>query len=126
MRTRSVVARERAILCGGDAGILGLPHELFRTINEYCDITQLLHSNRFFFFEVKTIVKYYWRLTRMFSKKYLESASFRLTVERRVKDISKRLSLDLSYCDNITDVSALGGVHTLRLPRELHRSMSFR
>ena len=116
MKTRSVVAKERAILCGGVAGILGLPQELLRAIHEYCDITKLLHANKFFFFKVKPIIKY-WRLTKDCSKRYQKSKSFRLAVKRRVKDTSTQLSLNLSWCDDITDVSALGGIHTLHLSR---------
>ena len=116
MKTRSVVAKERAILCGGVAGILGLPQELLRTIHEYCDITELLHANKFFFFKAKPIIKY-WRLTKDCSKRYQKSKSFRLAAKGRVKDTSTQLSLNLSYCSNITDVSALEGVHTLNLSR---------
>lgn len=42
------------------------------------------------------------------SLKYYEDENYR-------EKINKKISLDLSYCDNITDVSILGSIYTLYL-----------
>ena len=57
----------------------------------------------------------YIRLNRNYSIRYYEDEEFRTLVHSRVENPSNQLSLDLSECRNITDVSALGGVHTLSL-----------
>ena len=57
----------------------------------------------------------YIRLNRYYSIRYYEDEEFRTFVHSRVENPSNQLSLDLSECRNITDVSALGGVHTLTL-----------
>ena len=57
----------------------------------------------------------YIRLNRYYSIRYYEDEEFRTFVHSRVENPSNQLSLDLSECRNITDVSALGGVHTLNL-----------
>ena len=114
MKTRSITAKEKTIVCGGVAGILGLPEALFWVIDEFCPIFQLLGTNRLFFFSVKRN-RHYYRLNREFSKTYQKSEAFRDAVKGRMKDMSKQLYLNLSWCNNITDVSGLGGVHTLNL-----------
>ena len=50
-----------------------------------------------------------------YSLKFYEDEEFRNRVLSSIKYPSNQLSLDLSYCDNVSDVSALGGVHTLDL-----------
>ena len=57
----------------------------------------------------------YLRLNRKYSLKYYQDEEFRAHVHSRLENPSKQLSLNLSKCNNITDVSALGGVHTLDL-----------
>ena len=57
----------------------------------------------------------YLGLNQEYSLKYYDDEAFRTVVHSRVENPSKQLSLNLSECSNITDVSALGGVHTLDL-----------
>ena len=65
----------------------------------------------------------YWKLNRTYSRKYYEDEEFRAFVHTRVEVPSIQLSLNLGRVDPfdylnlsyITDVSALGGVHTLNL-----------
>ena len=58
---------------------------------------------------------YYFYLNAEYSKKYYIDPEFRDLIKSKVRDISKQVSVNLSGCDEITDVSALGGVHTLKL-----------
>ena len=57
----------------------------------------------------------YLRLNRTYSLKYYQDEEFRAHVHSRLENPSIQLSLDLRGCSKITDVSALGGVHTLDL-----------
>ena len=54
----------------------------------------------------------YWKLNKTYSLKYYDDEAFRTVVHSRVENPSKQLSLNLSKCNKITDVSALCGVHT--------------
>ena len=47
--------------------------------------------------------------------RFYEEEDFRVYVYLRVRNPNKQISLDLSYCDQVADVSALGQVHTLNL-----------
>ena len=58
---------------------------------------------------------HYFYLNAEYSKKYYIDPEFRNLIKSKVSDISKQISVNLSYLDDITDVSALGGVHTLNL-----------
>ena len=58
---------------------------------------------------------HYFYLNHKYSKKYYIDPEFRDLIKSKVQDISKQVSVNLSWCNNITDVSALGGVHTLDL-----------
>ena len=113
MKTRRIAEKEKAIMRSGVAGIFDLPEDLLRVINEFSSIDRLLQANRLFFFKVKRSI-YYYQLTKEQSKKYHAYVAFRDAVKRRTKDVSKRLSLNLSGYD-VTDVSTLGGVHALNL-----------
>ena len=72
----------------------------------------LTTTNRYFYNLRRHL---YWKLTKTYSLKYYEDEKFRANVHSRVENPSIQLSVDLSECSNITDVSALGGVHTLNL-----------
>ena len=58
---------------------------------------------------------YYYKFTKKYSLEYHASTTFREQVKGRISDISIQLSINLNNCSNITDVSGLGGVHTLDL-----------
>jgi hypothetical protein len=71
------------------------------------DVNKLIHDMKRIF--------YYYRLNLESSKRYYIDPEFRDLIKSKVCDISKQISVNLSGCDEITDVSALGGVHTLDL-----------
>jgi hypothetical protein len=67
-------------------------------------------------YEFKRIYIYYYSLSMKYSHKYCLDKKFRKRVNRRVNnDKKRRLAINLEGNKNITDVSTLGGVHTLRL-----------
>ena len=117
--------------------------DIMRLIQEYTDLRQLFAASKQLS-ETKQHVQY-WNLTFTASVRYYEEEEFRRIIKEKVMDVSKQLSLkfveynenydltrtydkitdvsalgnvhtlNLSYCDKITDVSALGNVHTLNL-----------
>ena len=124
--------------CEYKVKITDLPEEIIMKLQELVpvDYISLMHVSSFFF-AMKGRWHYY-KFKTYYSRQYHASQAFREHVQERIGDISKRLSLnvstlnnisnitdvsalggvhtlDLSYCRNITDVSALGGVHTLNL-----------
>ena len=58
---------------------------------------------------------YYWKLTREASLNFYDNTIFRETLYNLLLEPRKQIALNLSQCRNITDVSALGNVHTLDL-----------
>ena len=46
---------------------------------------------------------------------YIDFHTFRENVAGRLKNVSKQLSIDARACLNTTNVSMLGGIHTLDL-----------
>ena len=97
------------------------------------DVVNLLVTNKNLFAIVSPLTDFYYEFNQEFSWKYFRDKKFRERVVQRVGDIKNKLSLDLGRCSNITflsahgleylydkysditDVSALGGVHTLNL-----------
>merc|ERR1711998_780966 len=71
------------------------------------DVNKMIHDMKGIF--------YYYRLNHESSKRYYIDPEFRDLIKSKVCDISKQISVNLRYWDDITDVSALGGVHTLDL-----------
>ena len=57
----------------------------------------------------------YLKLNKKYSLLFYENEEFRNKVISSIEDKSKQLSLDLRWCDKVSDVSALAGVHTLNL-----------
>ena len=57
----------------------------------------------------------YIRLNKNYSIRYYEDEEFRNMIKSRVSNPKNQLSLDLNFCNNITDVSALSRVHSLNI-----------
>jgi len=95
--------------------ITDLPVDIFILISLFVSVNKLTSTCRDLFFGVKPHLYLYWRLNTTHSLKYYEDEAFRALVHSRIENISLQLSLNLSGCYGITDVSALGGVHTLDL-----------
>jgi len=85
--------------------------DLFRVINEYTDLRSLCDTCTFLS-TLKTYITY--KLTKEYSLLYYDDVLFRNRVLNKICNPYKQLYLNLSDCD-ITDVSALGNVHTLDL-----------
>lgn len=77
------------------SGIQYLPEPMYRIMGEFCSIENLLHTNSYFFFEVKRNIHYY-RFNKTYSLIYHREYHFRDEVKERMKDVSKQLSLNLS------------------------------
>ena len=113
---------EKGSICGGvekEAGeeerktnITHLPEDVLRLIIVELGGLSLTETNRHFYNVRRHL---YLRLSRTYSRKYHEEEDFRIVVHSRVENPSNQLRLTLRGCSNITDVSALGGVHTLDL-----------
>jgi hypothetical protein len=86
--------------------------DLFSTINEYTDFQNLCDTCRSF-----AILKKYinYKLNKKYSLMYYDDILFRNRVLSKIFNPLKQLYLDLSFCDNITDVSALGNIYKLDL-----------
>ncbi len=82
-----------------DLGGYPLSRSLAATSRHFCNVSRHL----------------YWKLNKTYSLKYYDDEAFRTVVHSRVENPSKQLSLNLTRCSTITDVGALGGVHTLDL-----------
>ena len=93
--------------------ITDLPVDIFRLISLFVSVNKLTSTCRDLFFGVKP--QLYLSLNKTHSLKYYEDEAFRALVHSRIENISLQLSLNLSYCGGITDVSALCEVHTLDL-----------
>ena len=65
----------------------------------------LTATNRYFYNLRRHL---YWKLTKTYSIKYYEDEEFRTDVHSRLENPSIQLHLDLSGCNNITNVSAIG------------------
>jgi Leucine-rich repeat (LRR) protein len=86
--------------------------DLFRYINKYTDLRSLCDTCLLF----ATLKKYInYKLNKKYSLMYYDDISFRNMVLHKIFNPYKQLDLYLSLCDNITDVSTLGNVHTLDL-----------
>ena len=85
---------------------------LFITIDEYTDLRSFCDTCISF-----AILKKYinYKLNKEYSLMYYDDILFRNIVLSKIFNPNKQLHLNLSGCDNITDVSSLGNVHTLDL-----------
>ena len=96
-----------------------LPKDIFYVISEFLesrDMNNLLQSSSEIYRSCAYDM-YYWKLNEEQSNQYNESDSFRSKLLSRMHNKGRQLYLNLSFCGNIVDVSALGGVHTLNLFR---------
>jgi len=80
---------------------------------KYIDVTNLFNSSLKYKYNKKNL--HYKKINKKYSLKYYLNEDFRNTVLRSVSYPSLQLNLYLSWCDNITDMSELGKVHTLYL-----------
>ena len=87
--------------------------DLFRCINEYTDLRSLCDIS-LLFASLKQYINY--KLNDDYSFTYYDNISFRNIVLSKIYNPYKQLRLNLSWC-NISDVSTLGNVHTLKLNR---------
>jgi len=90
-----------------------LPVEIYRQIQSYTNINALLNSSKQFKRDKYEV--YYWKLNKEYSLKYYNDMDFRGTINNLVYKTKYQLSLDLSRCEHLTDISMLGNVHTLNL-----------
>ena len=75
------------------------------------DFLQLCLTSKEIYSETKKIK--FLELNKKYSLKFYEDEEFRNRVLSSIDDPSKQLSLDLSECHNVSDVSALGNVVNL-------------
>merc|ERR1711998_398635 len=85
-----------------------IPLDVYRLIQDFCSLKELYLTNRFFW-ETRSFI-YYHKLTKMRSLQYYISDVFRQKVQERVDDISRQLSLNLSHCYGVKDMSMLRDV----------------
>jgi len=94
---------------------LELPSDVFGVLREFLtanDFLQLCHVSKIIYMETRPHKFYY--LNRFLSLEFCFNENLR-DIVRRSLIMDKQLSLNLSSCRNVVDVSALGGVHTLNL-----------
>ena len=87
--------------------------DILLIIQEYVSINAFLNSS-------KTLtplkMRYFrWNLTKAASQKFNQFQPYRDILLSRMIDPRKQLQIDLGGCDNVTDVSMFGNVHTLNL-----------
>ena len=82
------------------------------TINEYIDLRSLCDTCISY-----SILKKYinYKLNRQYSLMYYDDVLFRNIVLNKIFNPIKQLHLNINGCNRITNVSALGHVHTLNL-----------
>ena len=87
--------------------------DLFRVINTYTDLRSLCDTCTV----LSTLKKYiFYLFNKKYSFMYYDDISFRNRVLNKIFNPNKQLHLQLSNSSyRITDVSALGNVHTLNL-----------
>ena len=91
-----------------------IPAEVLRLIFDLGGYSSLTATNRYFY-DVRRHL--FLKLNKTYSRKYYDDEHFQTLVHSRLENPTKQLSLDLSGCIEVTDVTALGGVHTLNLSR---------
>ena len=86
--------------------------DFFRIINKYTDLRSLCDTCVL----LSTFKKYInYKLNNVHSLMYYDDVLFRNKVLSKIFNPNKQLHLNLNWCTNITDVSALSDVHTLNL-----------
>ena len=86
--------------------------DLFGYIDEYTDLRSLCDTCTLLL-TFKQYITY--KLNNKYSLMYYDDVLFRNRVLNKIFNPYKQLHLDLSDCNEITDVSVLGNVHTLNL-----------
>ena len=79
----------------------------------YIDVTNLLNTTKLLKYVKKKFI--YRKLNKKYSLEYYNNEEFRNIIHNSIKNPNKQISLNLSECKKITDVSALGNVHNLNL-----------
>ena len=87
--------------------------DLFRIINEYTDLRSLCDTCSLLSMTLKKYINY--KLNKEYSLMYYDNVLFRNGVLSKIINPYKQLYLNLTCCDKITNISALGNVHTLNL-----------
>jgi hypothetical protein len=89
-----------------------IPTEVLRLIFDLGGYSSLTATNRYFY-DVRRHL--FLKLNKTYSRKYYDDEHFQTLVHSRLENPTKQLSLDLSGCIEVTDVTALGGIHSLNL-----------
>jgi hypothetical protein len=79
----------------------------YESINSLLNATSLLKKLK--------KIKFYWKLNRDSSRKYYHDQIYRLSVDSLISNVNSQLSLDMSFSEEIVDVSVLGNVNALCL-----------
>ena len=90
-------------------------NQLYYLLNEFIDLKNLWMTSPDLWNSNERRLLCYLQLNKSKSKEYLESEDFRAYIISRVTISNKQISLNLSRCFEITDVSSLGNVHALDL-----------
>jgi hypothetical protein len=93
--------------------LTSLPLDIYFCIQEFTSINALLNTSR----RLDNIKHrlFHWKINTAFSKRFYSSEDFRATLMNLIYNSSKQLSLNFCGCQTVSDVSALGHVHTLYL-----------
>ena len=97
-------------------GVRSLNVDIFSLLQSYLardEFQAFLHSTKHVHGEY--VSRRYLSLKRKYSVLYCENTTFRERILSLILDPRRQLAINLSECDSITDVSMLGGVHTLDL-----------
>jgi hypothetical protein len=109
---------EVAVMARGreTCGVHSLNVDIFGLLQSYLareEFQAFLHANKHVHSEY--ISRRYISLNKKYSMLYYESASFRERILSMILNPRRQLAINLSACSGVTDVSMLGGVHTLNL-----------
>ena len=93
-----------------------LPAALIRVISEYTNVAPLFTTcKELWNGDVRKEVVYLSLNDEDVAMRFYSDNAFRIYVYSRVQNPSRQISLNLSGCSGVIDVSALGNVHTLDL-----------
>ena len=86
---------------------------ILQTFLNYKDFKNLLSISKSFKEGRKRF--FYYKLTKESSLQYYSNENFRKIINNKVNRTNKQISIDLSYCDQVTNVDVLKNVHSLNL-----------
>jgi hypothetical protein len=95
--------------------VLSLPIDIYYCIQEFTSINALLNTSRRLE-DVKRSL-FYWNLGWTASKRFQSAETFHKHLLDLVHCSQNQISLDLAHSSELTNVSALGHVHTLNVSR---------